>query len=73
MMGEGIHSFPKGINPKVSVIVQLKSKLANYNVAIQHVIYCTTGTPSPIFKYNILKKKKNLPRPGVFKRVHDGK
>ena len=38
---KGVHTFPKGISPKVNVITWLEFKLADYNV--QHY---ATRTPS---------------------------
>ena len=35
--GKEVHTFPKGINPKMKGIVRLELELAYYNVAVQHV------------------------------------
>ena len=32
-----IHTFPKGISPKVNVIALLEFELAYYDVAVQHI------------------------------------
>ena len=32
-----VHTFPKGISPKVNVITQLEIELIYYNVILQHV------------------------------------
>ena len=34
---KGFHTFPKGISPKVNVIVQLEFELTHYNVLVQHI------------------------------------
>ena len=39
----GVHTFPKGISPKVNVIVQLEFELAYYDVAVQHVSHYAMG------------------------------
>ena len=39
-----VHTFPKGINPKVNVIARLEFRLANYDVAVQHVNQCAVET-----------------------------
>ena len=42
---KGVHTFPKGICPKVKVIAQLEFELANYDSAGQRFNYYTTRTP----------------------------
>ena len=39
------HTFPKGISPKVNIIVQLEFELAYINVTIQHIGHDDTETP----------------------------
>ena len=41
---KGVHTFSKGISPKVKVIEGLDFKLAYYNVAVEHINYSTKGT-----------------------------
>ena len=48
---KGVHSFPKGICPKVILIVQLEYELAYYNSAVHRFNHYTTRTP-----YTLLKK-----------------
>ena len=42
-----VHSFPKGICPKVNVIAQLELELAYYDTAVQCFNHYTTRTPLP--------------------------
>ena len=42
-----VHTFPKGICPRVKVIVWLESELTYYNSAVQRFTHCATRTPSP--------------------------
>ena len=42
---KGVHTFPKGICPKVNVIVRLEYKLAYYDSAVQRFNHYTTRTP----------------------------
>ena len=39
-----VHTFPKGISPKVTLIVQLEFELANYNVAVQYASHDVTSS-----------------------------
>ena len=48
----GIHTFPKGICPKVNVIAQLEFELNYKEVVVQHVIHCTKTTPALITLYS---------------------
>ena len=41
---KGLHTFPKGISPKMNVIARLEFEFASYNVTVQHVNYYTVGT-----------------------------
>ena len=41
---KGFLIFPKGISPKVNVILWLVFELAYHNVTIQHVSHYTMGT-----------------------------
>ena len=43
---KGFQIFPKDINLKVNIIVQLEFELAYHYVAVQHVNHFTVGTPS---------------------------
>ena len=45
---KGVHSFPKGISPKVNIIERLEFELAYSDSAFKHFIPYTTGTP-PLF------------------------
>ena len=40
----GVHTFPKGICPKVNVIAQLEFELGYYDSTVQHFSYYTTRT-----------------------------
>ena len=40
----GVHIFPKGICPKVNVIVRLEFEPAYYDFAVQHFNYNATRT-----------------------------
>ena len=59
---KGVHTFPKGISPKVNVLAQLEFELTYYDVAVQHISHYamstptqnTTGTPPPT-KYKRIK------------------
>ena len=42
--GEGVHTFLKGICPKVNVIARLEFELAYYDVAVQLFSYNSMGT-----------------------------
>ena len=42
---KGIHTFPKGICPKVNVIARLEYELANYDSAVHRFNHYTTRTP----------------------------
>ena len=48
-MGWGVHTFSKGISPKVNVIPSVKFELDYYNVAVKHVSLYTTGISSRFF------------------------
>ena len=43
--GKWIHTFPKGICPKVNVITRLEFELAYYNFGVQRFNHYTTRTP----------------------------
>ena len=47
---KGVHTFPKGICPKVNVIARLEYELANYDSAVHRFNYYTARTP-PIYIY----------------------
>ena len=40
-----VHTFPKGICPKVNIIVRLEFELAYYDCAVQRFNYYTMKTP----------------------------
>ena len=42
---KGVHTFPKGIGPKVNTIARLKFELY-FTAAVQHFSYYAMGTPS---------------------------
>ena len=42
---KGVHTFPKGICPKVNVIVRLEYELAYYDSTVQRFTHYTTRTP----------------------------
>ena len=42
---KGVHTFPKGICPKVNVIARLEFELAYYDFAIHRFNHYTTRTP----------------------------
>ena len=39
---KGVHTFPKGISPKVNVVAQLEFELANYDSAVHRLNHYTT-------------------------------
>ena len=39
-----VHTFPKGISPKVTVIAWPEFKLICYDGMVQHISYCAAGT-----------------------------
>ena len=45
---KGVHTFPKGICPKVNVIARLEYELAYYDSAVHHFNHYTTRTPPRI-------------------------
>ena len=47
-----VHTFPKGICPKVNVIARLEYELAYYDSAVHRFNLYTTRTP-PIFWFNL--------------------
>ena len=45
---KGVHSFPKSNSLKTNIIERLELELNYYDIAVQHVRHCATGTlPSP--------------------------
>ena len=42
---KGVHTFPKGIYPKVNVIAQLEYELTYYDSAVHRFNHYTTRTP----------------------------
>ena len=49
-----VHTFPKGICPKVNVIVRLEFKLVYYDSTVQHFNHYTTGSPPTWWNYKKL-------------------
>ena len=47
LFDEGIHTFFKGISPKVNVIARLEFELAYYDIIVQHVSHYATGDLHP--------------------------
>ena len=45
---KGVHTFPKGICPKVNIISRLKYELAYYGSAVHRFNHYTTRTPSDL-------------------------
>ena len=43
---KGVHTFPKGIFPKVNVIARLEYELAYYDSAVHRFNHYTTRTPA---------------------------
>ena len=67
-----IHTFPKGICPKVNVIAQLEFELAYYDSAVQCFNYYSTRTPPflALLRQPVLEKEnwiqtslKTVPHP----------
>ena len=55
LLGEyGVYAFPKGISPKVNVVVWLKSKLTYFKATVQHLSHYLTDIPH---KYIFSKSK----------------
>ena len=54
---KGVHTFPKGICPKVNVIVRLEYELAYYHSAVHRFNHYTMWTPPQLKRYllNIYK------------------
>ena len=48
----GVHTFPKGICPKVNVIGRLEYELAYYDPAVHRFNHYTTRTPPSFFFFN---------------------
>ena len=55
-----VHTFPKGICPKVNVIVRLEFELAYYDPAVHRFNHYTTRTPlhKPGYIYRTVKIHK---------------
>ena len=59
---KGVHAFPKGICPKVSVIARLEFELAYLDFAVHHFNHCTTRTlPSPKLMFVTKTTGSSLP------------
>ena len=48
---KGVHTFPKGICPKVNVIARVEYELAYYDSAVHRFNHYTTRTPRIVYKY----------------------
>ena len=58
---KGVHTFPKGICPKVNVILRLEYELANYDSTVHHFNHYTTRTPPKSGLY-LYKHKQPPPK-----------
>ena len=59
---KGVHTFPKGICPKVNVIARLEYELAYYDSAVHRFNHYTTRTP-PVYSEQEMctaRRKKNV-------------
>ena len=45
---KGVHTFPKGISPKVNVIAQVESELVHFEAAVHHFHHNATITPPQV-------------------------
>ena len=48
-----VHTFPKGISPKVNVIARLEFELAYYDVTVHYVSHYDTGIPLQSLKVDL--------------------
>ena len=48
---KGVHTFPKGICPKMNVIARLEYELTYYDSAVHRFNHYTTRTPLCNFRY----------------------
>ena len=54
---KGVHTFPKGIYPKMNIIARLEYELAYYDSAVQRFNHYTTRTlPNKLFAVSYWKK-----------------
>ena len=58
-VSKGVHTFPKGISLKVTIIAWMEFELTFYNVTVQHVSHDTTGTPPPGIYVAYQKRSSN--------------
>ena len=59
---KGVHTFPKGICPKVNVIARLEYELAYYDSVVHRFNHYTTRTPPKMFENKTIiveKKRRN--------------
>ena len=49
---KGVHTFPKGICPKVNIIARLENELAYYDSAVHRFNHYTTRTPPDLLLNN---------------------
>ena len=61
MEDKGVHTFPKGICPKVNVIARLEYELAYYDSAVHRFNHYTTRTP-----LDNRVKQSNITAPTLF-------
>ena len=59
---KGVHTFPKGIFPKVNVIAWLEYELAYYDSAVQRFNHYTTRTPPIVLLSLVLFVKSVISR-----------
>ena len=59
---KGVHTFPRGISPKVNVVVRLEFELTYFEVAVQPFSHYVIGTPS-------LNQGFHSPRPVAIPRL----
>ena len=52
---KGVHTFPKGICPKVNVIARLEYELAYYDSAVHRFNHYTTRTPTERKKLVVIR------------------
>ena len=52
---KGVHTFPKGICPKVNLLVRLEYELAYYDSEVHRFNHYTTRTPPPPNELRLLR------------------
>ena len=56
---KGIHTFTRGISPKVNVMAWQGFELAYFEVAVQRFSHFVTGSPHPHFRRLAVTSVKN--------------